>query len=412
MSQHECPVVRVTIEPHPNADAIELARVGGYVCIVQKGQFKDGDLAVYIPEQSVLPEWMLRHMGFWDDLNAKGKLSGSAGNRVRAIKLRGVLSQGLLWQVDSGSDCGGPFINGAVDDSGSSPMIGVHEGYDAAADLGVTKYQPEVPKQMDGKVAGGDLDATCAYDFENIKKHPSLFAEGDRVVFTEKLHGTFVQIGLIPEAIYKDKPWADKVDEVEIGGHKFRVIITSKGQGAKGLMLDPRDEGNLYIKVIRELAIDAKFCDLRANLASETFNEDVRVPLDSARPVFLLGEIHGAGVQKGFDYGLHAEPMFRAFDIAVGTRGAMDFIPYRNLRALLDSALIAEVPEVYRGGFSQDMLNAYTDGVSMFGDTIREGIVIKSMDEVPHVRYGRRIAKSISEDYLMLVNKGKTTEFQ
>lgn len=106
MSTFECPVVRVAIEPHPNADAIELARVGGYLAIVKKGQFKDGDLAVYIPEQAVLPEWLLKLLGFWDDLNGKGTLSGSAGSRVRAIKLRGVLSQGLLIPFTIGEDDG------------------------------------------------------------------------------------------------------------------------------------------------------------------------------------------------------------------------------------------------------------------------------------------------------------------
>lgn len=46
MSQFSCNVVRLKIEPHPNADAIEIARVGDYRSIVRKGQFKDGALAV------------------------------------------------------------------------------------------------------------------------------------------------------------------------------------------------------------------------------------------------------------------------------------------------------------------------------------------------------------------------------
>ena len=56
MGAFECAVVRVSVETHPNADAIEIAKVGDYQSIVKKGQFNTGDLAVYIPEQAVVPE--------------------------------------------------------------------------------------------------------------------------------------------------------------------------------------------------------------------------------------------------------------------------------------------------------------------------------------------------------------------
>ena len=72
MSKFSCDVVRVKLEPHPNADAIEICRVGDYQFIVKKDQFKDGDLAIYIPEQAVIPEWLLKEMGFWDEGKNKG----------------------------------------------------------------------------------------------------------------------------------------------------------------------------------------------------------------------------------------------------------------------------------------------------------------------------------------------------
>ncbi|MCL2874720.1 MAG: hypothetical protein FWF12_00200 [Betaproteobacteria bacterium] len=96
MSEFACPVVRLWIEPHPNADAIEIARVGDYQSIVKKGQFRDGDLAIYVPEQAVLPEWLLKGADLWDEDKQKGTLSGSLGNRVRATRIRGVVSQGLV----------------------------------------------------------------------------------------------------------------------------------------------------------------------------------------------------------------------------------------------------------------------------------------------------------------------------
>ena len=58
MSTFAVHVVRVAIEPHDNADALEIARVGDYRSVVRKGQFQSGELVAYIPEQPVLP-------GFW-----------------------------------------------------------------------------------------------------------------------------------------------------------------------------------------------------------------------------------------------------------------------------------------------------------------------------------------------------------
>src|SRR5574343_263710 len=91
MSKFEVKVIKIdAIEAIPEADAIELVRVNDYRSVVRKGQFKVGDIAVYIPEGAILPQWLLEHM------NLVGKLAGSGKNRVKAIKLRSTLSQGIL----------------------------------------------------------------------------------------------------------------------------------------------------------------------------------------------------------------------------------------------------------------------------------------------------------------------------
>lgn len=153
MSEFKCEVVRVQIEPHPNADAIEIAKVGDFQSIVKKGQFNDGDLAVYIPEQAVVPEWLLKEMGMWDEAKQKGGLSGSMGNRVKAIKLRGVLSQGLMLQMDQGNESTGPFVVAPTEDGiGAAAYVG--EGGDVAEFLGIVKYEPALPSHMRGKIVG------------------------------------------------------------------------------------------------------------------------------------------------------------------------------------------------------------------------------------------------------------------
>lgn len=395
MSQFECPVVRVTIEPHPNADAIELARVGGYLSIVKKGQFRDGDLAVYIPEQSVLPEWLLRDLGFWDDMNAKGKLSGGAGNRVRAIKLRGTLSQGVLLAGNCGDEPNPDIVLVDAQAGQAIASRSFNEGQDAAEWLGIAKYEPVVPQSMAGRVAGGDLDATIGYDFENLKKIPTLFDGLQDVVITEKLHGTCLQVGLIPRVIWEGKSWAGKCPDFG----DYKGIVTSKGQGAKGLMLDPSDEGNLYVKTVRDLGLWDK---LHA-AALETFPDDM--------PVFLFGEIFGAGVQD-LTYGF-GTPTFRAFDLHVGSRSTGYFEHYNVFCAVCAEQGIPVVPHLYRGPFSADKVAELTDGRTTFdANQIREGVVIRDARSSVerHPRYGRYIAKSVSAAYL--TRKGEVTEFQ
>ena len=101
------------------ADSIELAHVLGWQCIVKKGEFEVGDLAVYITIDTVVPETdqfeFLRERKF----------------RIKTLKMRGVLSQGLLIPVPQG--------------------VSVLEGSDVTNLIGVTKYEkpdnnPHQPK--------------------------------------------------------------------------------------------------------------------------------------------------------------------------------------------------------------------------------------------------------------------------
>lgn len=91
MAEFTVPVVRISgTAPIDGADAIEVAQVLGYRCVVKKGEFAVGDLAVYIPEAAIVPDYLL------DLLGLKGKLAGPQGNRVKAVRLKNTISQGLL----------------------------------------------------------------------------------------------------------------------------------------------------------------------------------------------------------------------------------------------------------------------------------------------------------------------------
>ncbi len=139
----------LTVHEHPNADALELAQVGLYRAVVAKGAYRTGEAAVYIPEQSVLPPDLIEELGL------TGRLAGGEANRVKAVRLRGELSQGIVCRPKALAD---------VDLARAAA-----EGTDFAERLGITKWVPPVPPTMDGEVesAPGLLPWV---DIENIQR--------------------------------------------------------------------------------------------------------------------------------------------------------------------------------------------------------------------------------------------------
>jgi RNA ligase (TIGR02306 family) len=355
MSTFAVQVVRAVIEPHDNADSLEIARVGDYRSIVRKGQFKTGDLVAYIPEQAIVPDPLL------DELGLRGKLAGKDGNRVKAIKLRGVLSQGLVLAA--------------------RPTWS--EGQDVAAELGVHKFEPPVPSHMNGQVYGAGPDRCVKYDVENFKAFPDVLADGEPVVFTEKIHGTWCQVGLLPHS-----------DGLPHG----RLVVSSKGLAAKGLAFvpdAPENATNLYLRVARHLEFVAR---IERALAAE---------LGAGRPVFVLGEVFGAGVQD-LSYGAKTEQDrsigFRVFDIYVGWIGQGGFLSDADLEAACAALELPRVPVLYRGPFSRAVMLEHTDGretISGQALHVREGVVVRPQTERHAHELGRVQLKSVSEKYLL-----------
>lgn len=393
MSTFKCEVVRVEVAPHPNADQIEIAKVGDFQSIIRKGQIQTGDLAVYIPEQAVVPEWLLREMNMWDDERKKGGLAGSAGNRVKTQKIRGIISQGLI--LPCGNDGEGWYVSGNLPGDSIGDNHDVVEGDDVSELLGITKYEPPLPSYMSARVVGADFGATHKYDFENIKKQPEMFEDGEPIVITEKIHGTMMMVGVLPPSAANEKYYRD------------RVIISSKGMGGNGYVLDHNDVGSVYAQAAKKHELLDKVFDMLGQVAEE-YN----------RPVFLLGEVFGktAGGANIQDLIYTGECLdYRAFDICVGNRGSEKYYIWEAFRGICATAGIPIVPMLYSGPYFKRMVLACTDGPTYLVSTngmpahIREGVVVKSLNEARHEHFGRKIAKSISDAYLL--RKGDVTEF-
>ena len=86
-------IVRLTVEPHPVAGVLDIVRIGQSIVVVCKGKFRPGDLAAFIPENALVPAAVLVALGM-------GAMpAGTGKTRVKAVRLGGVLSQGLLYPV-------------------------------------------------------------------------------------------------------------------------------------------------------------------------------------------------------------------------------------------------------------------------------------------------------------------------
>lgn len=382
MSTFEVKTYVLKIEPHNNADTLELAVVGDYRSIVRKGQFKTGDVGVYIPEGAVLPEWLI------EDLGLVGKLAGPNKNRVKAVKLRGVLSQGLIYPTCVYYD--ELAIKYIVDDKQylDETEMPTGEGYryasaqgDLAATLGITKYEPPIPVHMAGEVWNAH-GYTPKYDIENIKKFPGVLLEGEDVIITEKLHGTWTCFGYHPDI---DTP-----------------IVCSKGLSAQGLAFKFNDANaeNLYVKMFES----------SRNGDGETIIDDVRKVLNRGNePVYVFGEIYGPGVQD-LTYGEKA-PNFRVFDIYVGTPGKGAYLPGQEFCQVCHYAGVETVPVLYTGAFNKETVAQLTDGKdTVHGSNIREGVVVRPLNAERYTtELGRVILKSVSASYL--TRKGDATEY-
>jgi len=166
---HTCDVVEIKLEPHDNADSLSIVRVGDFQCVVRTSDWKDGDLAVYIPPDSIVPDTEV--FAFLGE-----------HKRIKARRLRGEWSVGLLVPAPEGAKVGDDYME----------------------QLGVEHYEPQI---HGGFKTGGDNVSPPAgfhptYDVLNFRKYSRLFEDGEEVVATEKIHGANARFVCVDDTIY------------------------------------------------------------------------------------------------------------------------------------------------------------------------------------------------------------------
>jgi hypothetical protein len=141
-------LVRINaVDNHPDADRLSLVSLSNGQTLVAN-LHEDGslrwnvdDLAVYVFENAIIPDDILRERGYWDDTKNKGYLGGSKGNRVKMQRFVGVESRGIIFKVDDMFDEDGYLLKLVF--TRGSEWYEISEDNDFDTFLGLTEYVPQ-----------------------------------------------------------------------------------------------------------------------------------------------------------------------------------------------------------------------------------------------------------------------------
>jgi RNA ligase (TIGR02306 family) len=248
----------INIIPHPNPEVtnLELAQLGLRQTVIRKNSHKSGDIVIFVPEKSLLP----------DNIANQGELrkylKGPLKNRVSSVKLQKELSEGLI-----------------LPDQPELSHIPI--GDDISSLLNITEYLPVIPPSLSGTLESLPSFNThiLKHDVEQFNLHKHEFIPNEEVIVTEKLHGSQI-IGIL---------------------HKEQKIISSKGILSKNNASLKEDTNNTYWK--------SSYNSNIWNILSNNYNTNDTIQ--------FFGEV--IPCQKGYNYGFQS-PTIKIFRLLVNSQ--------------------------------------------------------------------------------------------
>lgn len=254
MSDRKLATIRVIsqLKPINGADLIEVAVIDGWEVVIKKGEFNIGDLCIYFEIDSWIPHELAPFL-------SKGKepreYKGVKGERLKTIKLKGQISQGLALPIDQYTE-----MCASVND-------------DLTKNLNILKWEREIPAQLRGQMAGNFPSYIPKTDQERIQNYiKNLPLYNNLWEVTEKLDGSSMTVF---RTINND------------GSAKFGVC-------SRNYELKLDDLNNAFVKTTWKLGLHEKLHAHNLNVA-------------------LQGELIGPGIQKN-PYAL-TETDFYIYDI-------------------------------------------------------------------------------------------------
>ena len=353
------------IQPIPNADAIECITVDGWELVSKKGEFNVGDQCVYFEIDSFLPADDERFQ-FLLKTGTKKDESGKERIRLRTVKLRGQISQGLALPLEM------------------FPEIGVNSEEDLSSYLNVIKYERPEPKVAN--VAGSFPEWVKKTDEERIQNVYEKYKEkyqSIEFIPTLKLDGSSITMIYIPPKL------VDKFGSTWEEDEQPKALVD--------------EDGGQFIVCSRNLQL--KY-DPESHFWKGFFNSDwqgfmrfVAEKFDVDHPVVVQGELMGPGIQgnrekfnqfKVFAFNLFNPAIndYVSFDFAVDLIKSFfgntdNMVPYGEPIKVFDKMNLTEI-----------LQHAVGESIN---HPIREGIVWKSVSIYhPTVSF-----KAISNQFLL-----------
>lgn len=336
----------VSIEPHPNADRLEIARFemvaargvpSSYRVVTGKGDFRPGDLAAYFSVDCLLPT---SHPAF--AFLTKRPDGNKPIFRLKAARLRGVFSQGLLVPAPAG----------------------LAFGDGCATAFGVTYHRDPEDDTRGQSPRSAARQPFPVYTVDSLKKLPALIEPGEFVVVTEKIHGTNFRFGWVRR----------KILGIPFG---WRFVVGSHRAIKSG------SDGGFYGENLwSDAAERMKLADATRDYRGFTFYGELYGYTYGGKPIQDLT----------YDCNPSAGPSLAIFDIR--TPEGTWLTPFAVRCACADTGLEL-VPVLYSGHYDEAKIRELAEGPSELAPRqMREGCVVEAV--VP-----RRKAKYVGEGYLL-----------
>ena len=306
------------IQEISGADKIELAIVDGWKVVVAKEvEHKVGNMVVYCEIDSYLP--VRDEFEFLRKSSYKKMSDGTEGFRLKSVKMRGQISQGLILPLSLIS-----YTN-----------VQFEVGMDVTNLLGIVKYEPPIPAELVGKVKGLFPSFIRKTDEERIQNLSSEYDELKNHTYyvTEKLDGSSATFYI-------------KDGEFGVCSRNLELLET---------------EGNTFWKVARELDLENKMRSVGENFS-------------------LQGELIGESVQ-GNPYKIKGQSVrfFNVFDIDEQEYRPLSY--FKIILDVLKLTSVPILDEKFTLPDNIDDLLLYADSKSVLSPNFdREGVVVRSLD--------------------------------
>jgi len=351
MSERKLATIRRihTLQPIVGADRIELALVDNWQAVVKKGEYNVGDLVTYVEIDSWVPHTLapfLTKSGHHPKV-----FQGVEGQRLRSIKLKGELSQGLIL----------PFVVLSVEYEGNEGIGDWKEGDDVTAELGILKWEKEIPACLVGMMKGNFPTAVRKTDQERIQNLTKRFDKLKELTYevTEKLDGSSCTFFMDAEGVFH--VCSRNVDLIDTPENSF-------WQAARKYNI----EGKMRNEACLNLALQGEL--IGAGIQGNQYETDLE---------FFLFDIFDAEAQE------YMSPIRRKF-----------FLECLNFQeegpGINHVPVIASDFQFEESATIADVLKWAGSDTSRLNSSVREGLVFKSTEE-PVVSF-----KSINNSWLLL----------